>query len=1358
MDCRVRPAPRLAALLALAVLLLVAAPLVVPPAGAQVASVGEWRTLSQTMPINPIHAALLRTGKILVVAGSENDSTQTLYRAAIWDPATNTVSVQTTPWDLFCNAMSQLADGRLLLTGGNKQYNPFRGIRTTTAFDPATESFIQLQDMARGRWYPSNALLSDGTTVTFGGWLETSGGTNSAVEIYTVGAGWTPELFAPFTPPLYPWLHLLPDGRLFFSGSTPASRFFNSGSRTWSSVVALTNLNADRFYGASVLLPLRPETNYAPRVMIMGGGHPSTATAEIIDLSQASPAWRSLPPMSAPRSDMNAVLLPNGRVLALGGSAQRLVPSTASLDADLFDPATETWSPAGRMAFPRLYHSVALLMPDATVWVAGSNPTEGVWESRIETYAPPYLFTSSGARATRPTITGAPSVVGYGASFTVQTPDAANIASAVFIRPGSATHAFDFDQRFVGLSFTKGSGVLTVTAPPNPAVAPAGYYMLFLLNSAGVPSVARFVRISETPGNAMPRGTITSPSADVTIAPGGSVTFAGSGTDADGSIARYSWVFPGGSPGGSTVATPGAVAFANPGRYIVSLTVTDNLGDTDPSPPTRVVTVQGGGFTASFTSPAAGATVSGTVTVGMATSGGTGSITYRLAADGTTVSTQTTSATTASYAWDTRQFADGARTLTLTATDGAGNTSTVSRSVTVANGTAGSLGVQLTSPLAGQTVSGSVAVNIWVEGTSTPPYQFTMSVDGTVVGTATSSATHVTLAWDTRQTPDGLRTLLVSVRDAAGRVGSRGVTVTVQNGTAPAPTASFTSPAAGATVSGTVTVGMAVSGGTPNYTYRLSIDGALVFTSVTAATSTTYSWNTTGASNGSHTLSLTVTDADGRASTATRSVTVQNSASPPPLAASFTSPAAGATVSGTVAVGMAASGGTPGYTYRLSIDGTSVFSTTTTATSASYSWNTPSGPDGTRTLGLTVTDSAGQTSTVTRTVTVQNSAAGGLDVFITTPSEGATVSGTVTVNVWVEKASGSANVFTLTVGGQTVWTQTTSGVHVYGPWDSRTVPDGPATLVASVRDATGKTGSVSRAVTVRNGTPPPPPLSASFTSPAAGATVSGTVTVGMAASGGSPGYTYRLAVDGTQVFSQTTSSTSASYSWSTTGVSNGSHTLTLTVTDSAGQTSTATRTVTVQNGTAPPALAASFTSPAANATVSGTVTVGMAASGGSPGYTYRLAVDGTQVFSQTTSSTSASYSWSTTGVANGSHTLTLTVTDAAGATATATRTVTVDNATGGTLTVQLTSPLPGATVSGTVAVNVWVEGTTAAPYAYTLLVDGTAIATMSSSSRHVTFSWNTQLTPNGNRSLTARVTDAAGRAGEKTIAVVVQNP
>ncbi|PYM23917.1 MAG: hypothetical protein DMD78_10745 [Candidatus Rokuibacteriota bacterium] len=243
--------------------------------------------------------------------------------------------------------------------------------------------------------------------------------------------------------------------------------------------------------------------------------------------------------------------------------------------------------------------------------------------------------------------------------------------------------------------------------------------MLFLLNSAGVPSVAAWVQITSTPGNQPPTGTITSPSGDMTIRAGQSVTFAGSGTDPDGSIAAYAWAFPGGTPDSSTSATPGAVAFSTPGVYDVTLIVTDNAGTSDPSPPTRRITVQPAVITASFTSPAPNATVAGTQPVGMAVTNATGnSNTFTLTIDGTPTPTIVTSATTATYSWDTRPYSIGPHTLGLTVRDASGNTATATLSVNVNNNpSSGEIGVTFPNLSPGQTVRGLQSVQIQAANT-----------------------------------------------------------------------------------------------------------------------------------------------------------------------------------------------------------------------------------------------------------------------------------------------------------------------------------------------------------------------------------------------------------------------------------------------------------------------------------------------------------------------------------------------------------------------------------------------------------------------------------------------------------------
>jgi len=511
-------APRLAAVLWLCLLTSLFA-------FAQADQFGQWTTLPNAMPINPVHVAMLHNGKVLVVSGSGNVAGNTNWQAGLFDPATGQVTTQPISWDMFCNAMSILPDGRVLIAGGTLQYDPFHGETHAAVYDPATNGFTNTQSMAVGRWYPTTTVLGDGRVMAFSG-LDVNGSTTQAIQFYS-SSGWSSPVSAGWTPPLYPRMTVLPNGKVFYSGPGPNSAVFDPATSLWTQNYAKTKYGASRGYGTTVLLPLTPANNYAAKVMIMGGASPSTDTTEIIDLSQPTPAWGFGPAMSQHRIEMNAVILPTGNVLALGGSLNDEDNNTASLNADLFDG--QKFVSAGANGFPRLYHSVALLLPDATVWVVGGNPTRGSYQPQMEIYQPAYLFTTDGQGnaipAVRPTISGAPGTAAYGSAFALSTPDASNISSIALIRAGAVTHAFDMDQRMVGLSFTNdGGNTLLVNAPANGNLAPPGYYLLFLVNSAGVPSVANWVQVLSSdytlgvnPGSQqVPQGGSTSFTATVT--------------------------------------------------------------------------------------------------------------------------------------------------------------------------------------------------------------------------------------------------------------------------------------------------------------------------------------------------------------------------------------------------------------------------------------------------------------------------------------------------------------------------------------------------------------------------------------------------------------------------------------------------------------------------------------------------------------------------------------------------------------------------------------------------------------------------------------------------------------------------
>ncbi len=545
---------------------------------------GTWVVLPYQMPINPISASLLPTGHVLIVAGSENDARNNSkgaesYRAAIWDPTGKTegsIAVQNLSYDVFCSGTATLPDGRALIVGGTSKYGSFTGDNRASIFDPTSAGFVQSQNMVDGRWYASAITLGDGRIMAMSGLTQT-GGDSTTVEIYDLhnaGAGWHSPTSVPFAPPLYPRLALLPNGKVFFTGQGSGgdnahSWIFDPTSGNWTASAPIT---AYRTYGSAVILPLLPPS-YTPRVMNFGGGSPATRSTEMIDLSTASPSWTPGPNMSTGRIQMNAVILPNGKVLAEGGSVNNESPDTPGKTADLYDPATNTFRSGGTAAYSRLYHSTALLLPDATVVSMGSNPSaRGSYEAAVEIYTPPYLFDANDRLITtnRPSIapvSPASRVVGYNALLSLTYTSTSAISAAVLVRPGSDTHAFDMEQRLIGLCgptpqhpvCSAPSGVnktLNLTTPPNGNIAPPGYYMVFLLDSAGVPSKAAFIQLTPY-ATTPPSGTIRSPASDVTIPAGTAVAFGTSG-----SAAKYSWVFPGGSPATSTAQNPGNVTFA----------------------------------------------------------------------------------------------------------------------------------------------------------------------------------------------------------------------------------------------------------------------------------------------------------------------------------------------------------------------------------------------------------------------------------------------------------------------------------------------------------------------------------------------------------------------------------------------------------------------------------------------------------------------------------------------------------------------------------------------------------------------------------------------------------------------------
>ena len=196
---------------------------------------------------------------------------------------------------------------------------------------------------------------------------------------------------------------------------------------------------------------------------------------------------------------MNATILPDGQVLITGGTTGGgfvdINVGDAARNAELWNPATNQWTTLSANSKMRVYHSVSLLLPDGTVLHGASgNAMAGIQvvpdENNHEIFSPPYLF-----KGARPTITSAPTDVSYGQTFSVATPNAAQITGVRWIKLGSVTHAFDAGQRANTLSFTPTATGVDVTAPTSPNLAPPGHYQIFILNRNGVPSVGKIVHV-----------------------------------------------------------------------------------------------------------------------------------------------------------------------------------------------------------------------------------------------------------------------------------------------------------------------------------------------------------------------------------------------------------------------------------------------------------------------------------------------------------------------------------------------------------------------------------------------------------------------------------------------------------------------------------------------------------------------------------------------------------------------------------------------------------------------------------------------------------------------------------------------
>ncbi|GAA3346326.1 hypothetical protein GCM10020358_56880 [Amorphoplanes nipponensis] len=482
------------------------------PSGSVAPRRGTW-SAPVGFPLVPVAAAQLPNGKILTWSAYAPDAFsggggRTV--TATYDPATGVVTQRTvteTGHDMFCPGISVLPDGRIVVTGGNDSAR-------TSLYDPATDAWTTGPAMRTARGYQASATLSDGRVFTIGGsWSGPVGGAGTtphkAGEVFAPATGWTalpdarvePMLTADANPngdyrkDNHAWLFAWTGGTVLQAGPSRAMNWYSTAGTGGVTPAGDRGDDQDAMNGTAVMYD-------AGRILTVGGATSyenvdARASAYALSISGTTVTARKVSPMANPRAFHNSVVLPDGKVVVFGGQ-NFPVPfsdNTAVLGAELWDPATETFSALAPAAVPRTYHSVALLMPDARVFTGGGGlcGTCGTNHFDGEIFTPPNLLDDDGNPAPRPAITSAPATAANGAAVTVATDRP--VSSFSIVRMGTATHSVDTDQRRIALTPTTVTGGYRLTIPADRGVALPGYWMLFALDAKGVPSIARTVRI-----------------------------------------------------------------------------------------------------------------------------------------------------------------------------------------------------------------------------------------------------------------------------------------------------------------------------------------------------------------------------------------------------------------------------------------------------------------------------------------------------------------------------------------------------------------------------------------------------------------------------------------------------------------------------------------------------------------------------------------------------------------------------------------------------------------------------------------------------------------------------------------------
>jgi hypothetical protein len=461
-------------------------------------TLGMWSPVVD-FPLIPVHAALTPDGRVMSYGTTREGKQTARLNYAVWDPSLGTGAdahlslPNTTSTDIFCSGQILMPQsGRLLLTGGDNYVNGATqniGVADTTVFDPATNQLAQGNPMLRSRWYGTPAMTHTGEVLLMGGQVNPALPTVADVaEIRRADGTFRalPNVDTTRFNYWYPRAFTARDGRMFGYENSGGMFFIDPTGDGRLSPMGNVALHPTG-HTASV-------ASFAPGKMLVAGG--TTTETATIEFDGPLPIVRRAAPLSSVREYVNLTTLADGRIVATGGSALANELAGVVYSADIWSPQTGQWTRAASATRPRLYHSMALMLPDASVMVGGGGAPGPVTNTNAEIFYPPYLFEAGGKWAVRPRIVSAPTVLDPGATLPLTVESTRPVARVTFVKMGSVTHSINFDQRFVELPFTTSGRQVSATLPANSGDVSPGFWMAFVIDDRGVPSIAAIVRVN----------------------------------------------------------------------------------------------------------------------------------------------------------------------------------------------------------------------------------------------------------------------------------------------------------------------------------------------------------------------------------------------------------------------------------------------------------------------------------------------------------------------------------------------------------------------------------------------------------------------------------------------------------------------------------------------------------------------------------------------------------------------------------------------------------------------------------------------------------------------------------------------